>query len=509
MAGSAGPNITENGAVFYYDTGNTLKSYKGEPTTNLIPNASVNALPTYGNGWGTYNTNQYCGNNGCAVFWDIPAIAAVSSNIVTTVSAHPIRSFDVIRPETSGGGLTANVNYVAKKISDTQFSLHAYNSSQDGSQGYINPSTGGHKVHDSYWLDQRVSVNASSFPTKWWGAPHLPNSAIVKEIITNGFDLDPLRKTDCIRLHWFRTDATDGMAYGVNAGVTIGQPVTTSFYVRAASASAVGQYIAFQHYNYSGPAGYSGFYMNASTGALGEWVRCSFTFTPTHNALISYWFPSSANMKIDVADIQIEQKSHATPFTTGTRSATQGLVDLTGTSTIDLANVSFDSNAQMTFDGTDEYINMGDLAIIKLGTNFTIECVVKPEQDKWMYFFHKGYGQNNSLAWGRHSSSDNWFFSTMINGSYQNTYMGTATLNQYCHLVASYDGNNLRLYENGDLKATVVTTHDMMTSTQPLGIGGPDRYWNGEIPVTKVYSRALTAQEVKQNYQGIRKRFGL
>ena len=196
-------------------------------------------------------------------------------------------------------------------------------------------------------------------------------------------------------------------------------------------------------------------------------------------------------------------------YTAGTRSATQGLIDITGNSTIDLTNVSFDSNAQMTFDGTDEYINMGDLAIIKLGTNFTIECVVKPEQDKWMYFFHKGYGQNNSLAWGRHSSSDNWFFSTMINGSYQNTYMGTATLNQYCHLVASYDGNNLRLYENGDLKATVVTTHDMMTSTQPLGIGGPDRYWNGEIPVTKVYSRALTASEVASNYKAIKSRFSI
>ena len=191
-------------------------------------------------------------------------------------------------------------------------------------------------------------------------------------------------------------------------------------------------------------------------------------------------------------------------YTAGTRSATQGLIDITGNSTIDLTNVSFDSNAQMTFDGTDEYINMGDLAIIKLGTNFTIECVVKPEQDKWMYFFHKGYGQNNSLASGRHSSSDNWFFSTMINGSYQNTYMGTATLNQYCHLVASYDGNNLRLYENGDLKATVVTTHDMMTSTQPLGIGGPDRYWNGEIPVTKVYSRALTASEIRANYNAVK-----
>lgn len=244
-----------------------------------------------------------------------------------------------------------------------------------------------------------------------------------------------------------------------------------------------------------------------------QWHRIDNQFTlPTGtltNLQLGSFYRTTSNFTIKLANAQLELKPHATPFTTSTRSATQGLLELTGNSVIDVSNVSFDNNAQMVFDGTNDYVNMGDLPIIKLGTNFTIEAVVKPEQDKWMYFFHKGYGQNNSLAWGRHSSGDNWFFSTMINGSYQNSYMGTATLNQYCHLAASYDGANLRLYENGDLQATVAITHDMMTNTQPLGIGGPDRYWNGEIPVTKVYNKALTAQEVKQNYQQYKTRFNL
>ena len=214
---------------------------------------------------------------------------------------------------------------------------------------------------------------------------------------------------------------------------------------------------------------------------------------------------------IILKDLQMEVNTHSTPYLkyNTSRSSTASLIDLKKTTDIDVSNVSFDSTGQPVFDGTDDYINMGDLAIIKLGTNFTIEAVVKPEQDKWMYFFHKGYGQNNSLAWGRHSTGDNWFFATMINSSYQYSYMGTATLNQYCYLVASYDGANLRLYENGDLQATVATTHDMMTSTQPLGIGGPGRYWNGEIPVTKVYNRALSAEEVQQNFNAYKNRFNI
>ena len=89
-------NIVTGNLVLNLDATNVSGFVNSEPTTNLIPNPTINAYPTTGNGWGSYNTNQYCGNNGCAVYWDIPAIASVSNNIVTTVSAHTIRSFDVI-----------------------------------------------------------------------------------------------------------------------------------------------------------------------------------------------------------------------------------------------------------------------------------------------------------------------------------------------------------------------------------------------------------------------------
>jgi len=42
-------------------------------------------------------------------------------------------------------------------------------------------------------------------------------------------------------------------------------------------------------------------------------------------------------------------KGEPTPFTPNTRSATESLLDLTGNSTIDVSNVSFDSNAQIGF----------------------------------------------------------------------------------------------------------------------------------------------------------------
>ena len=147
MATSAGPNLINDGLIVALDaTRQETKYYPGEPTTNIVPSPSANGRFTTSNNWASYNTNQYNSNND----FDIGTIGSVSNNIVTLSSVgHNIRSFDVLNPATTGGGVTAGTNYVVKKISSTTFSLHAYNGSQNGSQGYINPSTNFYKVHSS------------------------------------------------------------------------------------------------------------------------------------------------------------------------------------------------------------------------------------------------------------------------------------------------------------------------------------------------------------------------
>jgi hypothetical protein len=507
--GTGYSKIASSGLVFAYDVNDVVNSYRGEPTTNAIPSAPTNALPTYGNGWGTYNTNQYCGNNGCAVYWTIPSIASVSNNIVTTTSAHQIRTYDVINPETTGGGVTAGTQYFAKKISDTQFSLHAYNGSQDGSQGYTNLSTGLPVVWDSVANDTRISVNASSFPTKWFGNPHQPNSGLVKEIIPNGYtDFNTGQKTDCIRLKWIRPDGvTDGMAYGVDPFVTIGSPVTVSFYARAVTPSAVGQSISYQNYNYGGPAGASGFSFNATWGAVGEWVRNSYTITPTHNYLISYWFPSTGNMMVDIANIQIEQLSHRTPFTTGTRSSTQGLLDLSGRGNTLTLNTSFDSNAQITFDGTDDHIisnqnivhgtsEFSYFALVKLGGKPSLGTIF--ENGSWTSCLLIRY-QTNSIA--IYSMSSFW-----------GSFSFDPPLNTWYHLGFVRRGNTLFFYVNGVNTASMNFTANISPSSN-LYVGMSQhafgQCFNGSISVASIYTRGLTDGEVRDHYSHYKTRFNL
>lgn len=509
VAQGYGKTVT-SGSVFAYDVADTRNSYIGEPTTNLIPNPTVNSYPTYGNGWGTYNTNQYCGNNGCGTYWDIPAIASVSNNIITTVSDHPIRSFDVINPQTTGGGVTAGTQYFAKKISNTQFSLHAYNGSQDGSQGYTNPTTGHFKVHDSFWLDERVSVNSSSFPTRWFGNPHQPNSALVKEIIPGGFTQPNGTKTDCMRLHFFRSDATDGMAYGVDTSFTPNQDTTISFSMRAVSTTAVGNSIYVENYTYGTV---SPTYRGASKviGPVGVWQKHSNTWNSPNSVAITYFFPSSGNMVVDIANIQIEQKNHSTPFVAGTRSATQGLLPLVGNTSLDLSTVSFDSNAQMTFDGTNDDIRA---TISNSKTNVTMEGIFYVNQWTTGVFLNNGDDPGGyCIGIGQYyNTTDNQivalfgYIRFILTGAYYE-YTG------YHHIVMTLDASSTpSIYVNGKLIGTYPGTAPNTPSAGTgfsVGSQWGIRYANTKCPVSRFYNRELSAAEVKQNYLHYKTRFNL
>jgi hypothetical protein len=310
------------------------------------------------------------------------------------------------------------------------------------------------------------------------------------------------------------------MAYGSDASVTIGQSVTTTFWLRAVNAAAVGKYVSFQHYNYGGPGGATVFYGGGALGAVGEWRAYTITFTPTHNTLISYWFPDGgAVYDLDLANIQVEQKNHATQFIAGTRSATQGLLPVIGNSTIDLTNVSFNSNAQMVFDGTNDYVDCGAIQPFDLSArNVTWEAVVKFNDTSGVEAVITRWSNSIGTVWwfGRYPTTK-IHLAFIINGSYYDYYSNgdIGTTPGYHHIVATLNNTVLTYYINGVLDSTDTVTAGTWTSDSDpsLIIGAQDQgaaaNINGEIPVAKIYNRALTAQEIKQNYQQYKTRFNL
>ena len=205
-----------------------------------------------------------------------------------------------------------------------------------------------------------------------------------------------------------------------------------------------------------------------------------------------------------ITGLQVEEKTRATQLTGGSRSATQGLLDLTNNATINLSNVSFDSNAQVIFDGTDDTINTGLYSGRNPATDpFTIEAVVKSDTTSggrmWVDATNNGSNQRLYCAHAATGTGN----PMGIQGSGWSSSAPHDT--DYHHYVIVMDGSVARLYNNGEAHSTKNYTSYQI---QALNIGGRNTYrWFGDIPIFKLYDRALTADEVLQNYNATKSRF--
>jgi hypothetical protein len=115
-----------------------------------------------------------------------------------------------------------------------------------------------------------------------------------------------------------------------------------------------------------------------------------------------------------------------------------------------------------------------------------------------------------------------------INPNATNTFLLSNStifqLDQWFHIVATYDktvtsGTNTFIYIDGvlDASSTVTTAGNWGDGTsRAFGIGSNvessvqnSSGWNGQIDIARLYGKALTAGEVKQNFEAHRGRFGI
>jgi hypothetical protein len=538
---SGGPRITTDNLVLCLDA-HDAKSYPGEPTDNKQPNDASSRF-TSSNTWGTYQTNQYNGNT----YFSIGTISSVSGNVVTTSSNHPLRTYDAVRAQTSGGGITAGTHYFIKKLSNTTFTIHAYNSSQNGTQGYIR-SDGYHQVHESIATDTRISVNATSFPTMWHGAPHLPNTAHVKELRIGG---GPKRGTNAMRIHVTRTVGVDGgMSYGVNvAGATQGDTVTSSWWARSSLPSK-----SVTYYTYWGATAADAIAFTPTQ----KWQKFTHTWTASGTyTFIQYWFQGadSAPWWFEVADLQTEiNKSYSTPYVLAAtdRSTTDAWKDGTG----GISNLIFNggvntgvshyrkgqviepkSNAYIDFDGTDDYIRGAQ-------PSGQVGSTTAKTYEYW-FKMNSGFGSGVLIMQSTDTNSYNWqYVYVHSNGSLQfhygptnaagyNLYGGTAagtiTADVWICIAISIDvsrataTDRIQIYKNAE--AVSVSWNGTYTNKNAfydgtdmrLYIGAwnhanppsPSTFFDGQMGRVSIWKTGLTAQQVEANFNAHRGRYGI
>jgi len=194
-------------------------------------------------------------------------------------------------------------------------------------------------------------------------------------------------------------------------------------------------------------------------------------------------------------------------YTSGTRSDTASLIDLKKTTDIDVSNVSFDSTGQPTFDGTSDSILVGTVG--NYSNTITVEAVFKTSSSaSWKNIL---CGTSGDIIFTVNGSKLN--FGSQGNSPIAHANYSTTDVNdgEWHYGVATYDGSQVKIYVDGVLESTNSRSGNQTPSSLRVGSNnaGASEFFNGDIPLVKLYNRVLTAAEITNNYNAYKNRFNI
>src|SRR4051812_14917839 len=166
----------------------------------------------------------------------------------------------------------------------------------------------------------------------------------------------------------------------------------------------------------------------------------------------------------------------------------------------------------ISFDGFSSVVNVPNSASLALTTGMTLEAWVRPTAlaglngaTGWRTIIMKER-TTTGLSYAMYGNDGNPNPARPAGyvriGTVDQTIAAAPALplNTWTHVAVSYDGATLKLYVNGVLRSSRAQTGAIVSSTNPLRIGGnivfPSEYFAGQIDEVRIYNRALTLSQI-------------
>jgi hypothetical protein len=163
------------------------------------------------------------------------------------------------------------------------------------------------------------------------------------------------------------------------------------------------------------------------------------------------------------------------------------------------------NGGSIVFDGVNDYVTIPSSSLLNTLTQFTYTAYLNISSSDT---YGAIIARNNSLVWyaGRTVVGQRLYIGGSTTGD-SNTFLPS---DRYAFICVTWDGTTIRYYFNGAPDGTATNTLSAFNTT-PISIGRyqTGEYFQGNIPIIQIYNRALSAQEILQNYNATKTRFGL
>jgi hypothetical protein len=197
----------------------------------------------------------------------------------------------------------------------------------------------------------------------------------------------------------------------------------------------------------------------------------------------------------------------------GSGITVNGLVGGIGATLVNGVGFGITNGGNFNLDGTNDYIMAQDVSSLNLTSDLTaiiwFKITTFPGND-WVRVIGKGDITNRSFGFWYNSGSPNVFLYQRYGTSNVSILISTTLqLNTWYQGAVTSGGSTHRMYINGVEIGNATTTPPFNSSTSllKLGYGDVHQYHNGQISQALIYDRALSAQEIKQNYNATKKRY--
>ena len=170
-------------------------------------------------------------------------------------------------------------------------------------------------------------------------------------------------------------------------------------------------------------------------------------------------------------------------------------------------------NKSLRFDGANDYVFLANNQL-NISSAITVEAWVKYNAQggynarSYSVITCKGYPWTWLLE--DQGGQFNFRISTSVTADSNVNSSYSHGLNTWDHVVGTYDGATQRIYVDGALRASTSLTGTINTSSNDALVGSynyGDYCLTGNIGAVRVYSRALSAAEILQNYEAQKSKF--